>query len=308
MKSSLPFSFVLIAGVAIGCTSDSTKPATSTGTGGAARTGGTNGGLGGTTGSGGTHANGGSVGTGGSGTTAAVGGTVGTTSVGGAGAGGTAGATSLGLDAGSLDSVGTGGASGFDGPSATGGSLDAGGGSGGTTVTPVDAAAPAGQTISGTVDSDVQGEGRSVVLIWEVSSGSPDYAYKFGEGTVVNGRFSITLPGDPPAAAINSWGVGIAVVVVLPAGETLADGKLSTFGAADVAGVSSRHSVVWKAATLNLPSTPPADFWPLSFPAGYACGACTAKPDGGSFERFTPSACDHIQITTYNIDEMCNWT
>jgi hypothetical protein len=217
--------------------------------------------------------------------------------------------------AGTGGSAATGGAPALGGISAVGGGSGSSGqlGSGGTPVdgaAAIDLAAPVGQTISGTVDGAVQGEGRSVVLVWEVSSGSPDYAYKFGEGTVANGRFSITLPGDPPAEAINSYGVGIAVVVVLPAGKTLADGKLSNadFGAASIAGISSRYSVIWKAATLNLPSTPPADFWPLSFPTGYACGVCTAKPDGGSFERFAPSVCDHLQITTYSVDEMCNWT
>jgi hypothetical protein len=169
---------------------------------------------------------------------------------------------------------------------------------------------PGGQAIRGPVDSEVQGEGRTAVLLWEVSSGSPDYVYKFGEGTVANGRFSIALPGNPPADAINSFGVGIAIIVVLPAGKTLADGKLAAnaFTPDDMAGVSTRYSVIWRAQTLSLPSTAPEDFWPFSFPPGYACGACTPKPDGGSFEGFAPTSCDQIQITTYDIDQMCNWT
>lgn len=59
----------------------------------------------------------------------------------------------------------------------------------------------------------------------------------------------------------------------------------------------------------NLPSILPADFWPVSFPVGYACGACTPKPDGGSsFEGFAPSPCDQVEITTYTTDLMCDWT
>jgi hypothetical protein len=166
------------------------------------------------------------------------------------------------------------------------------------------------QTISGPIDREVQGEGKTAVLIWEVSSGSPDYAYKFGEGTVADGRFSITLPSDPPADAINSFGLGIAIVMVLPAGQTMADGKLAAdaFNIHDMAGVSTRYGVIWRAQTLSLPSTAPEDFWPLSFLAGYACGACTPKPDGGSFEGFAPTSCDQVQLTTYDIDQMCNWT
>jgi len=167
-----------------------------------------------------------------------------------------------------------------------------------------------GQTIRGPVDSEVQGEGRTAVLLWEVLSGSPEYLYKFGDGTVANGQFSITLPSEPPADAINSFGLGIAFVAVLPAGQTIADGKLAVdpFTPDNMAGISTRYSVIWRAQTLSLPSTAPVDFWPLSFPEGYACGACTPKPDGGSFEAFAPTSCDHVQITTYDIDQMCNWT
>ena len=174
----------------------------------------------------------------------------------------------------------------------------------------VDSAAQVAHTLSGPVDDAVQAAGRTAVLLWEVSSGSPDYLYKFGEGTVANGRFSIVLPGDPLDEAINSFGIGVAIVVVLPAGITLADGRLAikAFNADTMAGVSARYSVIWRAQTLDFPSPPPANFWPLSFPVGYACGACTLKPDGGSFEGFAPTSCDQIHITTYSQGTMCNWT
>lgn len=55
--------------------------------------------------------------------------------------------------------------------------------------------------------------------------------------------------GGPPAEAINSPGLGVAFVAVLPAGLTLTDGKLAanTLKAEDLAGVSSRHGVIWRA-------------------------------------------------------------
>jgi hypothetical protein len=163
-----------------------------------------------------------------------------------------------------------------------------------------------GLTISGPVDDAVQGSSQTAYLIWEVYSGSSDYAYRFGEGTIANGRFSITLPGDPPAEALNSSELGIAVVLVLPAGQTLPDGKLDrhAISSSNIAGASTRHSVIWRAKDLNLPS----NFWPSDFPPGYSCGACTPKPDGGRFEGFTPTACDEIRITTYDQAAMCNWT
>jgi hypothetical protein len=172
------------------------------------------------------------------------------------------------------------------------------------------AGATSGRIISGSVDPTVQGDGLTAAIIWEVSSGSADYAYKFGEATVTNGRFSITLPGDPPAEAINSYGIGVAVVVVVAPGVTLPDGKLAanTLGT-DIVGISARNSVIWRAKTLDLPeSGPPPDWWPLQFPTGLACGACTPAPDGGSFEGFAPTSCDQLQVTVLDTANVCNWT
>jgi len=171
------------------------------------------------------------------------------------------------------------------------------------------AGATPGQTVSGGVDPAVQGEGLTAAIIWEVS-GSPDYAYKFGEGTVTHGRFSIALPGDPPAEAINSYGIGVAVIVVLAPGVTLPDGKLApNILATDIVGISARNSVIWRAKSLNLPeSGPPPDWWPLGFPQGLACGACTPRPDGGAFDGFAPTVCDQLQVTAVNIVDVCNWT
>jgi hypothetical protein len=147
-------------------------------------------------------------------------------------------------------------------------------------------------------------------MIWTVSSGSPDYAYKFGEGTVTNGRFAITLPSDPPAEAVESFGIGIGIVMVLAPGVVLPDGKITTaFSAADILGLSTRGSVVWRAKSLNLPDVgPPPGWWPLSFPVGYACGACTPAPDAGGFDGFAPTSCDQIQINAYVQADVCNWT
>jgi hypothetical protein len=168
-----------------------------------------------------------------------------------------------------------------------------------------------GWKVSGSVDPTVQAEGLTATLVWEVSSGTTDYGYKYGEATISNGRFSIALPNDPPAEAINSFGIGIAVVMVLGPGVTLPDGKIaaSVFSSADIVGISARYSVIWRAKTLDLPeSGVPANFWPLQFPQGLACGACTPAPDGGGFDGFTPTACDQLQIAVFDTANVCNWT
>lgn len=166
-------------------------------------------------------------------------------------------------------------------------------------------------TVSGFVSSAVPSEAHVAAIIWEVSSGSPDYVYKFGEGTVTGDRFSITLAGDPPAEAINSYGLGVGLVAVLMPGITLPEGRIAAgIAAADVlAGVSPRHSVIWRVETFDFGgATPPADFWPLVFSPGLSCGACTPAPDGGSFEGFAPTACDGIQVTAFGTAETCDWT
>jgi len=170
---------------------------------------------------------------------------------------------------------------------------------------------PALRTLSGTVDATLPDEAQTAVIIWEVSSGSPDYVYKFGEGTVSGGRLSITLPSDPPVEAINSYGLGVGLVAVLVPGVTLPDGKVAAgISAADIlAGVSPDRSVIWRAETFDFGgATPPADFWPSDFPPGLSCGACTPRPDGGSFDGFAPAACDGIQVTAFGTADICNWT
>jgi hypothetical protein len=167
-----------------------------------------------------------------------------------------------------------------------------------------------GGAVSGSVDEAVGGEGRTAALIWMVSTGSPDYAYKLGEGTIAKGKFSITLAGDPPAEAINSFGLGIAMVLVPPPGEAWPDGRLpqSVFNST-IAGISARNSVIWRTKSLDFGDAGiPADFWGSDFPPGLSCGVCTPAPPGSSFEEFAPSACDQLRISAYAQEEVCDWT
>ena len=173
------------------------------------------------------------------------------------------------------------------------------------------AASVQGVVVSGSVDDAVGGEGRTAAIIWMVATGSPDYGYKFGEGTIANGRFSIALPADPPAEAVNSFGLGIAMVLVPLPGVTWPDGRLSESDLGSViSGISARHSVIWRAKSLDLGDAGVREdvSWPYQFPAGLSCGTCTDAPDGGSFDGFAPFACDQLRIDAYGAVEVCNWT
>jgi hypothetical protein len=169
----------------------------------------------------------------------------------------------------------------------------------------------AGVIVSGSVDDAVDGEGRTAALVWMVISASPDYGYKFGEATIANGRFSIVLAGDPPAEAINSFGVGVAVVVVPKPGVTWPDGKLAERDLVPVtSGLSARYSVIWRVESLDLGDAGVKEevTWPLQFPAGFSCGICVPALAGSTFDGFSPHRCDQLRIDTYVAEEVCNWT
>src|SRR5688572_17150544 len=54
-----------------------------------------------------------------------------------------------------------------------------------------------------------------VVVVWGVSSGTPDYGYVFGEGVLDRnaGTFRVQFDGPPPAAALNAGVLGVGLVV-----------------------------------------------------------------------------------------------
>src|SRR5690349_12176185 len=47
-----------------------------------------------------------------------------------------------------------------------------------------------------------------VMAMWTVSSGSPDYIYKFGDGTATGATHTLSFPSLPPTAALNLGATG----------------------------------------------------------------------------------------------------
>jgi hypothetical protein len=181
---------------------------------------------------------------------------------------------------------------------ATGGASASTGGSTSQTTT-------VGFAVSGMVEPGLlDAEGRTAALIWSVSSGSPDYEYKFGEATIRNGQFSIQLPTDPPVDATNSYGMGVGIVLVLASGVSLPDGKVTTnLSKSDILGISAQYAVIWLSATATLPD----NSWPKSFPQGYACGVCV--PSDASFDAFAATGCDQLKVEANSSSPtICNWT
>src|SRR5262249_28060804 len=70
------------------------------------------------------------------------------------------------------------------------------------------AAAPTGTTggafsFTAGLDSAVP-SGQKAIVVWSVSSTSPDYTYAFGSGTVQGSQVSVSFSANPPQDALNA--------------------------------------------------------------------------------------------------------
>ena len=150
--------------------------------------------------------------------------------------------------------------------------------------------------------------GAKVYVLWSVSSGSPDYMYRWGEATVDQGAFTISFDGPPPAEATNSCGVGVAIFALFPSTATVAQGKIDkATGDAlgkTVLGMSQAHSLIWRDSSATVPGWSPAS------PTGYGCGAC-CTPSSGIFDQYVPVDCSQVTIHRMgapSAPKICNWT
>jgi hypothetical protein len=162
-----------------------------------------------------------------------------------------------------------------------------------------------GTSVNGLVAGDHVPEGAKAVVVWSISSGSPDYAFKYGEGSSSGSKFTVTLSADPPAEAINSYGVGVGVVALVPASATVPEGKV-TGEQLELLGLSASYAVIWKAEAAS-----GVNGWMKTFPSGFACGRCVPAPSGESFDSFTQVDCSQVQIdapSDLNTLHSCNWT
>lgn len=145
-----------------------------------------------------------------------------------------------------------------------------------------------------------------VLAVWGVSSGQPDYAYVFGEGTVdpATGGFSITFEQTPPAAALNAGELGIATLV-LTTDASLAQGRMTTpFADGSILGATGRHAVIFLAVQ---PREATVD-WSRRFTSGYGVGRGIDLP--GAFDGFEPMRIDAVELIVDAIEniDVVNWT
>jgi len=154
-------------------------------------------------------------------------------------------------------------------------------------------------------------ERANIKLIWQISSGSPDYSYAYGDGISVGTEFSLDLGVAPPAEALNSYGVGVAVLVLFEDGVTLPDGNADDVGDDELLvgamrGASGMYSIVYVEDGVD---TAELLGWER-LPAGFSCVRGVPADAAETFDTFELIECAELEVTVGNPDEMefTNWT
>jgi len=135
-----------------------------------------------------------------------------------------------------------------------------------------------------------------VIGLWELR-GSPARYYKQGDGLRLNARFTLGFDTDPPPEALNSDGIGVAMVAMLPELTTVPDGFVdsATLG---ILGLSANTAIIYK----EFDATGPA--WTQSFGPRFSCAQCVRNPNG--LDTYELIACASV-IVEGPADPLCNW-
>jgi hypothetical protein len=141
-----------------------------------------------------------------------------------------------------------------------------------------------------------------VVVLWGVSSGSPDYSFVFGTGTVSpGGEFSISFDGPPPAAALNNGTLGVGLVL-LTSDQSLGEGQLpSNYSFPGLLGFTEDYSIIYRSGTAGID-------WAADFPPGYSVGEVQRSNVG--FDSFIRVGLDDLRLVVDVIQNLNppNWT
>lgn len=148
---------------------------------------------------------------------------------------------------------------------------------------------------------------NKLLAYWVVSSGSPDYIYVFGQGTATSTGFTMSFESAPPAEAINSYGVGVAIVGGLfPSSTAYTPGKANDstpfYEDAATQALTDRYAIIYKEADAE------GLGWTDSFPTGYSCGKGVPAADGATFDTFEKVDCAQVILRIDTMFDIVNWT
>lgn len=181
-------------------------------------------------------------------------------------------------------------------------------------------ASAAGLSLQSTLPA-APAEASEVLVAWNVSSGPEDYAYIWGRAAVTDDSFKLNLPNPPPAEAINSYGLGVGLLVVMPVAAGVPDGRQSESDEdkfEQVTGASERHAIIYvdrERAEAEISAASPdevaeaREHWLFDFEAGYSCGVGKEAAPGETFDSYQPIGCDAVQIRMGNGEfDFPDWT
>jgi len=144
-------------------------------------------------------------------------------------------------------------------------------------------------------------QGARVVVAWQVVSGTPDYLYTFGEGTVAPGgnSFEIRLTSAPPAEALNSFGLGVGVILLVTDGNLRSGQKLDGIPRTGVIGAASRYSIIYA-------DRDPAKIghWVTRFPRGFSVGRGVKGAGAFDFESFEPVGAGLVELIVDSLEKL----
>lgn len=163
--------------------------------------------------------------------------------------------------------------------------------------------------VSGTIQNNTQAPippDARLVVVWVVSSGSPDYTYVFGQGTLSpGGTFRIQLAQSPPVQALNNGALGVGIIVATTSQSLQNGDDISSIPETELIGAAGRYGIIFV--------TTPQDAaqyrdWAAEFDSGFGVGVGVEVP--GDFDRFEPVPPSGVVLTIddlQNID-FVNWT
>ena len=164
--------------------------------------------------------------------------------------------------------------------------------------------------VTGTIQNNTQAPipaNARLLVFWGVSSGTPDYSYVFGEGTIdpTAGTFQIRLDQPPPPQALNREVLGVGLIVVTTnqsIGTGVTPGNIAE---SELIGAAGQYGIIFIGDEEQV-----AQYrnWAGEFENGYGVGVGVAVPD--DFDRFEPVSPSSVVLIIDDLAniEFVNWT
>jgi hypothetical protein len=166
-----------------------------------------------------------------------------------------------------------------------------------------------GFVVTGTIQNNTQAPippNARLIVAWVVSSGTPDYSYVFGQGTInpSAGTFEIRLDQPPPSAALNAGGLGVGIIIATTNQSVSTGVDVASIPESELIGAAGQHAIVF----LTNPDQTQLPDWTAQFGNGYSVGVGIPVP--GDFDRFDPVSLSSVVLIIDDLQniEFVNWT